>query len=237
MPTTLPRVRSAAAIALFALALLAAGCGNDDEEGGNQEAGAPEASQKQQPPAREGGCRRVEAPAPRPDGGESRPKGRLAAGTTYEVEMQTSCGAFTIRLDQKTAPTTAASFAELVRREFFDGTVFHRIIPGFVIQGGDPTASGMGGPGYSTRDIPPSNTRYTPGVVAMAKTGPEPPGTAGSQFYVVTGPQAQQLPPEYAVLGKVVEGLDVTKRVGALGDAAGTPLQSVVIEKATLSES
>ncbi len=102
--------------------------------------------------------------------------------------METSCGSFTIRLDQKTAPNTAASFASLTEKGFYDGTVFHRIVPGFVIQGGDPTGTGTGGPGYSVVDKPPENAKYTRGVVAMAKTGDEPPGTAGSQFYVVTGP-------------------------------------------------
>ena len=233
-PTTLPRVRRAAALALFALALLVAGCGNDDE--GGEEAAAPKSIAEQQPPAKKGGCSQVQAPAPKPDGGESKPKGRLPADTTFDVEMQTSCGAFTIRLDQKTSPATTASFATLVANGFFDDTVFHRIVPDFVIQGGDPTASGQGGPGYSTRDKPPSGTTYTRDVVAMAKTQVEPPGTAGSQFYVVTGRQAP-LPPDYAVLGKVVKGLDVTQRIGKLGDpATEMPLQPVVVEKATLKE-
>ncbi len=126
----------------------------------------------------------------------------------------------------------------LAKDGFFDGTVFHRIVPEFVIQGGDPTGSGTGGPGYSTRDAPPDDAVYTRGVVAMAKTEDEPAGTAGSQFYVVTGADAG-LPPEYAILGKVVKGLDVTARIGKLGDpqseGAGTPTQTVVIEKAAVS--
>ncbi len=178
----------------------------------------------------------MQAPAPKPDGGQSKPKGELAVGTTYDVELQTSCGAFTIRLNQKTSPATSASFAALVKSGFFDDTVFHRIVPDFVIQGGDPTASGQGGPGYSTVDKPPAGTTYPRGVVAMAKTQTEPPGTAGSQFYVVTGAEAP-LPPDYAVLGKVVKGLAVTQRIGQLGDpATEMPLQPVVVEKATLSE-
>ena len=220
-------MRRPAALALFALVLLAAGCGDGDEGGESPESGA-------EPPAKKGGCSQVQAPAPKPDGGETKPTGRLKAAATYEVEMQTSCGAFTIRLDQKTSPATTASFAGLAQRGFFDDTVFHRIVPDFVIQGGDPTASGQGGPGYSTRDKPPGDTTYTRGVVAMAKTEVEPAGTAGSQFYVVTGRQAP-LPPDYAVLGKVVEGLDVTQRIGKLGDpATEMPLQPVVVEKATL---
>ena len=126
-----------------------------------------------------------------------------------------------------------------MRKGFFDGTRFHRIVPGFVIQGGDPTGSGTGGPGYSTVDKPPRNAKYTKGVVAMAKTQAEKPGTAGSQFYVVTGPDAG-LPPDYAIIGKVTKGMDAVQAIGKLGDPAsggtGTPLQSVVIEKATVRE-
>jgi cyclophilin family peptidyl-prolyl cis-trans isomerase len=155
------------------------------------------------------------------------------------VTLETSCGSFTVRLDQKAAPNTAASFASLARKGFYDGTVFHRIVPGFVIQGGDPTGTGTGGPGYSVVDEPPADASYTRGVVAMAKTGDEPSGTAGSQFYVVTGQDAG-LPAEYALLGKVVKGMDVAMRIDSLGDpqsgGAGTPLQTVVIEKATLKE-
>jgi cyclophilin family peptidyl-prolyl cis-trans isomerase len=126
----------------------------------------------------------------------------------------------------------------LAKSGFFKDTTFHRIAPGFVIQGGDPTGAGSGGPGYSTRDKPPPDAAYTKGVVAMAKTAAEAPGTAGSQFYVVTGADAG-LPPEYALLGKVVKGLEVVERIGELGDPAsggeGRPLQPVVVEKATLS--
>ena len=112
-----------------------------------------------------------------------------------------------------------AVLAALARKRFFDGTRFHRIVPGFVIQGGDPTASGTGGPGYSTVDAPPSSTKYTLGLVAMAKTGAEAAGTSGSQFFVVTAPDAG-LPPDYALLGKVTRGLDVVERIGRLRDPA-----------------
>ena len=133
----------------------------------------------------------------------------------------------------------SASFASLARTGFFDRTVFHRIVPGFVIQGGDPTASGTGGPGYSTVDTPPAGTTYTRGTVAMAKAGNEAPGTAGSQFYIVTAPDAG-LPPDYAVIGKVVSGDDVVENIGKLGDPAsgeaGTPVKPVVIKEATVRE-
>jgi peptidyl-prolyl cis-trans isomerase B (cyclophilin B) len=158
---------------------------------------------------------------------------------TYKVVVRTNQGPFTITLDQKTSPQAAASFVSLAQSGFFDGTIFHRIVPGFVIQGGDPTASGTGGPGYSTRDRVPQDAAYDPGVVAMAKAGNEPPGTAGSQFFVVTGAGAG-LTPDYALLGRVTKGMSVVQEIAQLGDpasgGAGTPLQSVAIEETTVRE-
>jgi peptidyl-prolyl cis-trans isomerase B (cyclophilin B) len=160
----------------------------------------------------------------------------LDPAKTYTVTMQTNKGAFAFSLDVSDSPHTTFSFATLVRKGFFDGLTFHRIVPGFVIQGGDPKGNGTGGPGYSTVDVPPSDARYTKGVVAMAKAGNEPPGTAGSQFFIVTADDAQ-LPPEYALLGNVTSGLDVVEQIGLLGNANQQPTERVVIEKATLTES
>ena len=110
----------------------------------------------------------------------------LDKSKAHTVNVLTNLGSFDIRLDVGDSPCTTSSFAALVRKHFFDGTRFHRIVPGFVIQGGDPTATGRGGPGYSVRDVPPRNSLYTEGVVAMAKSAAEPSGTSGSQFFVVT---------------------------------------------------
>ena len=221
-------------VLLCGLALLLVACGDDDDEQPAEKKAASPAAEEQQ-----AGCKDVEQPAPRDGGGEKPPGAPLDSGKTYDVELTTSCGAFTIRLDQKTSPKAAASFAALAQSGFFDDTIFHRIVPGFVIQGGDPTASGTGGPGYSTRDRVPANAAYVPGVVAMAKAGNEPAGTAGSQFFVVTGADTG-LTPDYALLGKVTKGMDVVRAIGELGDpasgGAGTPLQSVVIEGAKVSE-
>jgi peptidyl-prolyl cis-trans isomerase B (cyclophilin B) len=181
------------------------------------------------------GCHPVKTPYP---GTRHAPKPTQALDPTktYDVAIVTNCGSFTIALDVKGSPHTSASFASLVRRRYFVGTIFHRIVPGFVIQGGDPTGTGGGGPGYSTVDTPAASTKYTVGVVAMAKTQAEAPGTAGSQFFVVIGPQAATLPPDYAVLGKVTKGLDVAKRIGTFGDATTEqPTRLVVIEKTTLT--
>jgi peptidyl-prolyl cis-trans isomerase B (cyclophilin B) len=152
----------------------------------------------------------------------------------HTVEVLTNLGRFAIRLDVEDSPCTTSSFAALVRRRFFDGTVFHRIVPGFVIQGGDPTAKGTGGPGYTVVDVPPRNSLYTEGVVAMAKAPSEPRGAAGSQFFIVTAANAG-LPPDYAILGVVTEGLKVVERIGRLGNrVTEKPTRRVVVLRMTL---
>ncbi len=144
-------------------------------------------------------------------------------------------GVIVMDLDPSLAPNTVNNFVSLARDGYYDGLKFHRVVPEFVIQGGDPTASGSGGPGYSTVDEPPSDATYPKYTVAMAKAGNEPPGTAGSQFFVMTGDRG--LPPEYAIVGKVTDGTEVIDRIGALGDAAEQPTQTVLIEKVTVQES
>ncbi len=184
----------------------------------------------------ENGCTVISsAPKSGPDN-QSKPTATLDPSKTYLVTMKTNCGAFTFKIDQAQSPNASASFVNLVQKGFFDNTVFHRIVPGFVIQGGDPTATGTGGPGYETVDKPPASAAYTLGVVAMAKTSQQPAGTAGSQFFVVTVPNAG-LPPDYAIIGKVTKGLDVVDRIGLLGDAQEQPTQIVEIESATVASS
>jgi cyclophilin family peptidyl-prolyl cis-trans isomerase len=147
----------------------------------------------------------------------------------------TNFGEFAFRLDVEDSPCTTSSFASLVLKHFFDGTIFHRIVPGFVIQGGDPTATGRGGPGYSVVDVPPKNALYTEGVVAMAKSSTEPRGSAGSQFFIVTAPDAG-LPPDYAVLGVVTKGLKVVERIGRLGNkVTERPTRRVAVLRMTLT--
>ena len=167
-------------------------------------------------------CRKVAAPRPKPARRVPRPTLRLDPKRAYEAVFDTSCGQMSIVLDVKDSPKTSASFVHLARRGYFDGTIFHRVVPGFVIQGGDPQATGEGGPGYEVVEPPPADTRYVKGVVAMAKTEIDDPGTSGSQFYIVTGEDAQ-LPPEYAVLGSVSAGQDVADLIGALPTDQGNP--------------
>jgi len=180
------------------------------------------------------GCDDVAAPEPKEDGGATQPADTLDPALTWTLAFDTSCGTFVITLDLVSAPETAASLVALAESGFYDGTVFHRIVPGFVIQGGDPTGTGNGGPGYQTVDPPSADAEYLHGVVAMAKAPDEATGTSGSQFFVVTGDDAG-LPPDYAVVGVVTEGLDVVDLIGTLGDAATeAPTQVVVIESVTV---
>jgi peptidyl-prolyl cis-trans isomerase B (cyclophilin B) len=151
------------------------------------------------------------------------------------VLVATSCGSFDIALATAQAPKTTNSFAFLADRGFYDDLTFNRIATGFVIQGGDPLGTGLGGPGYSVDEKPPENLAYTKGVVAMAKTEAEPPGRSGSQFFVVTGADAG-LPPEYALVGTVSKGMDVVERIGKLGTPDEKAKQTVLIEKITIEK-
>jgi peptidyl-prolyl cis-trans isomerase B (cyclophilin B) len=207
--------------AFFAPALLTlgAGCGGDDE---------PSASGN-------GECESVEAPAARAPGNRQAPPEPLDPDTSYALVFDTSCGSFTVGLDLERAPKTSASLVALARDGYFDDTIFHRIVPGFVIQGGDPTQTGSGGPGYKTVDAPPAGSRYVKGVVAMAKTQVEAPGTSGSQFFVVTGDDVG-LPADYAIVGEVSDGLDAVERIGALGGPDERPTQPVVVRSVTVTE-
>src|SRR3954447_7441293 len=180
------------------------------------------------------GCHAIQTPDP----GQRdvrKPTSTLDPKKSYDVTLETNCGSITIRLDVKDSPKTTASFVSLVRRHYFVDTVFHRIIPNFVIQGGDPTGTGNEGPGYETVEAPPQSTKYTEGVVAMAKTETEAAGTAGSQFFIVIGPDAATLTPDYALIGNVTEGLDVAKTIGTFGDpSTGSITRLIEIEKATV---
>jgi cyclophilin family peptidyl-prolyl cis-trans isomerase len=230
---------------LLCLALLVAACGSSKKEssGGSSSASSSQSntqSNTQRSGAPNGSaaksCTEVADPPKGKGGKQQKPSGKLDASKKWSLVVQTNCGSFTIELDPEAAPNASASLVALARAGFFDGLTFHRIVPDFVIQGGDPTGTGGGGPGYKTVDKPPSSARYTRGVVAMAKTEREKPGTAGSQFFVVTGQDAG-LPPDYAVVGRVVDGLDVVDHIGRLGDpATEQPTQALVMSKVTVEE-
>jgi peptidyl-prolyl cis-trans isomerase B (cyclophilin B) len=224
----MPRIvlaRAAATACILAFAALAlAACGGGDGADSTVAALPEGCQQAQKPPSR--------------DVSLKRPRRKVDPSRGLVATVDTSCGRFEIALDAAASPRTVSSFAYLVRKGVYDNTTFHRIVPNFVIQGGDPLGTGMGGPGYFVDEPPPSNTEYTKGTVAMAKTQAEPPGRSGSQFFVVVAPDAG-LPPQYAVLGKVTSGGGVIERIASLGDPAsgqtGTPLATVVIHRITVS--
>jgi cyclophilin family peptidyl-prolyl cis-trans isomerase len=175
------------------------------------------------------GCRQVEAPPPKQVSYKA-PAQTVKRGEGMTAIVRTSCGTFEIALDTQRAPKTVNSFVFLSEKGFYDGLTFHRVVPEFVIQGGDPLGTGVGGPGYSVEEKPPASLAYTRGTVAMAKSPTEPPGRSGSQFFVVVGADAG-LPPEYALVGKVDKGLGVVERIGELGKPDQKPTQTVLIEK------
>jgi cyclophilin family peptidyl-prolyl cis-trans isomerase len=217
---------------LLTLAMVAAGCGSSDSKTSTASDAAS--------PTTSSGCQRVPAPGPRPDGSLDRPSLRIDTGRRWTARLQTNCGDITIALDPKTQPKTVASFVALARRGFYDGLTIHRIArepngSDFVVQGGDPTGKGQGGPGYSVAERPPEDARYTRGVVAMAKTEVEPPGTSGSQFFIVTAEDAG-LPPEYAILGRVTGGDAAVRRMAAASfdPRNGRPRAPIVIKKLTI---
>ena len=186
-------------------------------------------------------CVRAAKPKPRPPQHVPKPTLRLDPARTWFATVATSCGDFVIRLDVKAAPKTAASFTYLARRGFYNGLTFHRIVPRFVIQGGDPAGNGSGGPGYKVVEAPPKSLHYVKGVVAMAKTEIEDPGTSGSQFFVVTGPDAQ-LPADYALVGRVTSGISALDRIATQPTNQSSPdpalreqpAQPVVIRRVTV---
>jgi cyclophilin family peptidyl-prolyl cis-trans isomerase len=214
-----------------------AGCGDDEDEAPSGSA-TPEATATPEDTGGEQGtgCEAVDQPAPK-DESFKNPKAKLDPAKTYVATVKTNCGEFEITLDAERAPKTGGSFKFLADKGFYDGLKFHRIVPGFVIQGGDPAGDGSGGPGYSVVEAPPQDLAYTKGVVAMAKTQIEDPGTSGSQFFVVTGEDAQ-LPPEYALLGEVTKGMEVVDLIGVAPVGPDEqPVDPIVIESITVKES
>ena len=180
-------------------------------------------------------------PCPAPDGSSPKlqrfdgpPPMCIDVDKRYTAEMVTSKGTMVIALDPVAAPKTVNSFVFLSGYHYYEGIVFHRVIPGFVLQGGDPTGTGTGGPGYKFEDELPKPGRYELGSLAMANSGPN---TNGSQFFVISGPSGVRLPPQYSLFGKVVDGLDVVTVIDALGTQSGKPKELVTISSVTIKES
>ncbi len=168
------------------------------------------------------------------------PKLCIDLAKTYTALVSTNKGDLTIVLDPTKAPGTVNNFVNLARSKYFDGTVCHRAIPSFVVQCGDPTATGSGGPGYSIADELPAAGEYKLGSLAMANSGPN---TNGSQFFIISGEQGMTLQPNYSLFGQVTQGLDTT--LSSLDKAGNSdpasngvpPKEELRIVKVTISES
>ena len=163
----------------------------------------------------------------------SAPEFGIDTDKRYTATLDTSLGTIVIALDAINAPNTVNNFVFLALNHYYDGVIFHRIISGFVCQGGDPTGTGRGGPGYKFEDELPGRGRYEIGSLAMANAGPN---TNGSQFFVISGPSGAGLPPQYSLFGKVVKGLDVVEAMQSVDtDRNDRPKTDVVINSVTIA--
>ena len=164
---------------------------------------------------------------------DSKPPRVIDPSKRYSATMETTKGTIVFSLDAAGAPETVNNFVFLARYHYYDDVVFHRIIPGFVVQGGDPTGTGTGGPGYRFDDELPKPGRYELGSLAMANAGPN---TNGSQFFIISGPSGTQLPPLYALFGKAVSGLDVIAALEAVGSSSGKTKEPMKMLSVTITE-
>lgn len=166
------------------------------------------------------------------------PEMEIDASKQYSAEIRTTKGDFTIELFAEDAPLAVNNFVFLAKHRYFEGIVFHRIVPGFVIQTGDPTGTGRGGPGYSFADELDGPHRYEPGIVAMANAGPN---TNGSQFFICTGESSLGLNnyPNYTIFGRVTAGMETVMAIDSTpvgGPEGQTPLEEVKILSVTVKE-
>jgi peptidyl-prolyl cis-trans isomerase A (cyclophilin A) len=150
------------------------------------------------------------------------------------ARFKTNMGSFTVQLFEGRAPTTTKNFIDLAEKGFYDGVIFHRVIKDFMIQGGDPTGTGRGGPGYNIRDEFHPELKHTgPGMLSMANAGPN---TGGSQFFI-TLDATPWLDGKHAVFGEVTEGMDVVEAIGSTPTARGDkPVEDVVMESVTITD-
>jgi cyclophilin family peptidyl-prolyl cis-trans isomerase len=153
----------------------------------------------------------------------------------YTATLDTTLGTMVIALDAARAPKTVNNFVFLALHHYYDGVIFHRVINGFMCQGGDPTGTGRGGPGYKFEDELPKAGQYQLGSVAMANAGPN---TNGSQFFIVSGPSGVGLPPQYSLFGQVVKGMEVVDEMQRVAtDRNDRPREDVVINSVSITES
>lgn len=196
--------------------------GSDDEEAARNVTADKGEDMAKQTPASDTPCPPADGTAQKRTRFSGPPPNCIDQSRSYRATVETDAGRFVIALDAAKAPRTVNNFVVLARYHFYDDVPFHRVIPGFVVQGGDgQRGDGTGGPGYSIPDELPAAGAYQLGSLAMANRGPN---TGGSQFFVITGPQGVGLPPQYPLFGTVVEGFDeVVKKIEADGSPQGKP--------------
>ena len=206
---TRPTLRTALGVLALAVPLALAGCGADDSPA--EEAAADGTTAASQ--SRNGSSDAAECPP---------------------AVITTDAGAITVDLLEEKAPATVNNFVFLARNNYYDGITFHRVIPGFMIQGGDPQGTGSGGPGYEFADELPADGEYEIGSLAMANAGPD---TNGSQFFIVTGPSGVSLPPDYSLFGIVTDGMGAVTAIEGDGSPQGSPRTTHTIESVEIVES
>ena len=243
-----PALRTALGVLALAVPLALAGCGSDDsstdetaaagsttsDAGSTSGSGSDSASSDstgEAAPTAE--CPPAEGATERTDSFDSAPPMCLTPGADYSAVITTDAGEVTVDLLEEKAPETVNNFVFLARNKFYEGVSFHRVIPGFMIQGGDPQGTGMGGPGYEFADELPAPGEYEIGSLAMANAGPN---TNGSQFFIVTGDAGVSLPPQYSLFGQVTEGMETVTAIEDDGSAQGAPSTTHTIESVEIVE-
>ncbi|NBD23500.1 peptidylprolyl isomerase [Paenibacillus sp. T1] len=226
--------------------LVAAACGNKPDDTANNNAvnqGTQTETTAGGGSNGSGGSGNAGNDAGAPKQWSEKPKMSIDASKSYSATFSTNKGDFTVELYAKDAPETVNNFVFLSKEKFYDGVKFHRIIQSFMIQSGDPTGTGAGGPGYNIPDELGKGYKYDEGVIAMANTGQ--PNSGGSQFFICTGADAANLNsmPNYTIFGKVSEGMDVVKAIAATPVAenpdsgeASAPTEDVIIKSISISE-
>ena len=218
-----------AVVAMVSSIFLFSGVGPSERDEGREKA-------KSEPASAEEPCPPADGSAPPKVSFTGPPARCIDPAKQYVAAVETDVGAFTVGLDTQAAPETVNNFVFLARYHFYDGSPFHRVIPGFVVQGGDGTrGDGTGDPGYKIKDELPKAGPYQVGSVAMANSGQ--PDSGAAQFFIVTGPEGSKLPPQYSRFGNVTAGLDVVQRIEADGSPEGTPKVVHKIVKVTVTES
>ena len=245
-----PALRTTLGVIALAMPLALAGCGSDDsstdenaaagsttsassDSGSASDSAADSSSAEGDSAASTAECPPAEGASERTDSFDSAPPMCLTPGADYSAVITTDAGEVTVDLLEEAAPETVNNFVFLARNKFYEGVSFHRVIPGFMIQGGDPQGTGMGGPGYEFADELPEPGAYEIGSMAMANAGPD---TNGSQFFIVTGDAGVSLPPQYSLFGQVTEGMETVTAIEDDGSAQGAPSTTHTIESVEIVE-